>query len=78
MITPSSHLPNQSDSLLMHIAESREESPEEDLLDNSEVCVYSDGSGLDGEARATAILFQGGRELGMVHYHLGLLSWHTV
>ena len=60
MITPSSHPPNWNDSLLMHIAESREESREEDLLDDSEVCVYSDGSGLNGEAGATAILFRGG------------------
>ena len=61
----------------MHIAESREESREEDLLDDSKVCVYSDGSSLNVKAGAMAILFQGGQELGTAHYHLGLLSRHT-
>ena len=76
-LTPSSHPPNRNDSLLTHIAESREESREEDLLEDSEVCVYSEVSGLNGEAGAAAILFRGGRELGMAHYHLVPLSWHT-
>ena len=46
-------------------------------MEDSEVCVYSEVSGLNGEAGAAAILFRGGRELGMAHYHLGPLSWHT-
>ena len=76
-MTPCSHPPNRNDSLLMQKAESREESREEDLLDDSEVCVYSDSSGLNGEAGAVAILFRGGRELGTARYHLGPLLRHT-
>ena len=68
MIAPSSRPPNQNDSLLTHIVVSREESWEEDLLDDSEDCVYSDSSGLNGEAGATAVLFQGGQELEAAHY----------
>ena len=72
-IAPGSQPPNCHDSLLMHIAGSREESREEDLHDDAEVCVYSDGFGLNGVAAAAAVLFLGRREIEASRYCLGSL-----
>ena len=77
LIAPGSRPPNRRDSLLTHIAGSREESWEEDLHDDAKVCIYSDGSGLNGMAAAAAVLFWGGREIEATCYRLGPLSHHT-
>ncbi|VDC03412.1 unnamed protein product [Peniophora sp. CBMAI 1063] len=64
-----------------HIAESREESQREDRELDTDIRVYSDGSGLDGQAGAAAVLvwFDGVRDTRRtLCYHLGPLTQHTV
>ena len=61
----------------MQVASSREDSWEEDDADRAEVCVYTDGSGLDGRAGAAAVLFRDGHEMKALQYLLGPLTQHT-
>ena len=49
--------PNEDNVVQLRIADSREESKEEDAEDKVDVCVYSDGSGIEGMAGAAAVLF---------------------
>jgi ribonuclease HI len=44
----------------------------------SEIQVFSDGSGIDGKVGAAAILYHRGIEAKVLRYHLGLLTDHTV
>ena len=57
-------------------AKTREESKEEDAEDRAEVCVYSNGSGVDGLARAATVLFQDRQEVRSICYWLGPLMQH--
>ena len=69
--------PNSKCAVVTDIAASREESKEADLADNATLQVYTDGSGQDGMAGATAVLFKGGNIIGTLCYHLGSLEQHT-
>jgi len=61
-----------------HIAESRDSSMEDSAMDNSNIKIFSDGSGIDGQAGAAAVLFRQGRQSPKVlRYHLGPLTDYT-
>ena len=60
-----------------NIATSREESKEVDLEDHAALKVYTDRSGQDSKAGATAVLFKGSSVVGTLQYHLGSLEHHT-
>ena len=76
-IAPMIHPPNEDSAVQLHIADSREESKEEDAEDKADVHVYSDGSGIEGMAGAAAVLFRDGQEAKSLRYQLGPLTWHT-
>ena len=69
--------PNSKYTLVTDIGPSREESKEADIEDNATFKVYTDGSGQDGMAGATAILYKGDTMIGALRYHLGSLEQHT-
>ena len=56
-IVPTIHPPNEDNAVQLHIADSHEESKEEDAEDKVDVHVYSDGSGIKGMAGAAVVLF---------------------
>src|SRR6266481_8963449 len=66
--------PNKEDIFLTRIAPTREVSKEEDRADQVKLQVYSDGSGLDGEAGAATVLFRGGQAFKMLRHYLGPLT----
>src|SRR6266481_5536834 len=59
-ISVDNRAPNHQSGPQTQIAGSREESREDDLRDGAELCAYADGSGMDGKARAAAVLYQRG------------------
>ena len=65
-LSPASRPPNCCDNLMTQVASSREESWNEDLLDKAEVCIYTDGSGLNDMAGAMAVMFQEGWEVDAI------------
>ena len=68
--------PNSTCKLTTNIVSSRDESKEADLVDDTALKIYTDGSGQDGMASATAILFEGGKAMKVLCYQLGLLEHH--
>ena len=77
MITPAICPPNEDSVTHLRMARTREESKEDNVEDRAEVCVYLDGSGIDGLAGAATVLFLDGLEVRSVHYQLGSLTQHT-
>ena len=73
-IAPSVHPPNEDGVVRLQIADTREESKDEDVEDTAYLCVYSNGSGIEGMAGAAAIVFRDGQEVKSVHYLLGPLT----
>src|SRR6266481_2817851 len=69
--------PNRGNSFDTQITASREVSKEEDEKDWAVLQAYSDGSGLDGEAGASAVLYWDGQFVGTLHCYLGPLTRHT-
>ena len=61
----------------LQIANTREESKDEDAVDMADLRVYLDGSGIEGMAGAAAIMFQNGQEVKSIRYLLGPLTCHT-
>ena len=76
MIAPAIRPPNEDCIAHLRITGMREEIKEDDAEDRAEVCVYSDGSGVDGSAGAAAVLFWDGLEVRSIHYWLGSLTQH--
>ena len=63
-IMPPTPPPNEVSALQLQIADTREESREEDEGDKADMRVYSDGSGIEGMAGAAAVLFHDSQESG--------------
>ena len=59
-------------------AGSEEEEETVGPLEDGEVRIFSDGSGLDGRVGAAAVMYRRGREPKVLHYNMGLLTEHTV
>ena len=55
-----------------------EEAEEEEQIGEDVVQVFSDGSGLDGQVGAAAVMYRTGRGPRVLRYHLGPLTDHTV
>lgn len=64
--------------LKLSIAGSREESIEETMNAEEELQVFSDGSALEGQVGAAAVLMLKGEHVQTLHYHLGSQAEHTV
>ena len=60
------------------IPDSKEEAAAEVEDDETAVVVFSDGSGLNGQVGAAAVLFRNGTEVRQGRAHLGSLRRHTV
>src|SRR6266481_7443579 len=76
-VCPMTHLQNRGNSFDTRIAATREVSKEEDEKDQAVLQAYSDGSGLDGEAGASAVLYRDGQSVGTLCCYLGPLTQHT-
>ena len=62
----------------MDIATSKEASIKADKEGIERIKVYSDGSALDGQVGAAAVLIRPGKETWTLRYHLGSVEHHTV
>ena len=62
------------------IAESKEELIKEEAKDNSDIKIYTDGSGFEGSVGAAAVLYRKGVEEleKILRFHLGSLKKHTM
>src|SRR6266481_364019 len=76
-ISVDNRAPNRRSGPQTWIAGSQEESREDDLRDDAELCAYMDGSGMDGKAGAAAVLYRRGREVKSLRYCLGSLEHYT-
>ena len=61
----------------LQIADTREESKDEDAEDMADLRIYLDGSGIEGMVGAATIVFRDGQEVKSVRYLLGPLTHHT-
>jgi ribonuclease HI len=62
----------------VRIAANREASIEEDVQAKEKVRIYTDGSAIEGKVGAAAVLIRPGKQLRILHKHLGLEKEHTV
>ena len=62
----------------IRVPKDRNSSIAEDTLAREEIQVYSDGSAINGEVGAAAVLIKRGAITNTLHYHLGPESEHTV
>src|SRR6266481_2044876 len=76
-ISVDNRAPNRWSGPQTQIAGSWEESREDDLRDDAELCAYADGSGMDGKAGAAAVLYWRGCEVKLLRYCLGSLERYT-
>ena len=58
----------------LQIANMREESKDEDVVDTADLRVYLDSSGIEGMVGAAAIMFRNGQEVKSICYLLGPLT----
>ena len=47
-------------------------------LEDGEVWIFSNGSGLDGRVGATVVMYRSSQEPKVLHYNMGLLTEHTI
>jgi ribonuclease HI len=76
-ITPASQTPNSPPNFTTEIADTREESKAADSNDDPDAKVYADGSGIEGNAGAAAVLYKKGRHSKTLRYCLGPLTDHN-
>ena len=60
------------------IAPDRETAIQEEEADRADVRIYSDGSGIENQIGAAAVLYRGNRKKGTLKYRLGSAKHHTV
>ena len=60
------------------LAGSNDEHDKEAAVEDGEVQLFSDRSGLDGSAGVAVVMYKDGREVKMLWYCLGMLTEHTV
>lgn len=77
-IEPVRQHPGWISGVTTEIAGTREDGIAGDLFNTDEVRVYSDGSGLDGQIGAAAILLRGRTHRKVLRFHLGSSRRHTV
>ena len=76
-ITPALQCPNEPNTFTTEIAETRDDSKRDDIEDDSNVRIYTDGSGADKQAGAGAVLYRNDQLLSSLRYCLGPLDRHT-
>jgi ribonuclease HI len=78
-IMPDPRPPTYKRAFTTAIAESKEESIKDEGKDKSEIRIYTDGSGFEGNAGAAAVLYRKGVEEPekILRFHLGSLKKHT-
>jgi ribonuclease HI len=79
MIMPDPRPPTYKRAFTTAITESKEESIKDEGKDKSEVRIYTDGSGFEGNTGAAAVLYRKGVEepKKILRFHLGSLKKHT-
>jgi hypothetical protein len=60
------------------IAPDRETAIQEEEADRADVRIYSDGSGIENQIGAAAVLYRGNHKKGTLKYKLGSVKHHTV
>ena len=78
-IKPDPRLPTYKNTFTTTIAKSKEDSIKEEKRDDSDIRVYTDGSGYEGNVGAAALLYRKGTEEPekILRFHLGSLKKHT-
>jgi len=78
-IKPDPLPPTYKRAFTVTIADSKEESIKQEAEDNSDVKIYTDGSGFEGNVGAVAVLYRKGSEEPekILCFHLGSLKKHT-
>ena len=78
-IRPDPRPPTYKRTFAATIADSKEESIKEEAKDDSDVRIYTDGSGFEGNVGAAAVLYRKGAKEPekVLRYHLGSLKKHT-
>jgi ribonuclease HI len=70
--------PTWTPNLAIRVADTKERAKQEDEVDRARVKVYLDGSGLEGEIGAAAVLYRDGELKAVKRYKLGSERHHTV
>lgn len=76
-LCPVRRAPNRNRAFTTSIAGSREESKQLTKDDDADIRIFTDGSGLEGQAGAAAVLYRRGNPPRRLRYHLGPISQHT-
>lgn len=77
-IEPIRHSPKWMRCFTTHIAANNNMAKEEEVDNNVDVQVYSDGSGIDHRVGVSAVLYRQGGLKRSLRYHLGSATHHTV
>jgi ribonuclease HI len=76
-IYPIAQPPKASQLFTTDIAQSREDSKEDDKANMDNAKIYTDGSGREGGVGAAAVMYKGGKRSKALRYHLGTTAEHT-
>lgn len=79
-ISPARHSPKWTPRTTIDIKDDPASATIQDILaeNTDNICIYSDGSGYEGNIGAAAVLRRNGRTIKTLQYHLGPDSDHTV